>query len=874
LTVLADLRPAPSRIRALPSRDATEPPTDEDLAMRRLLSPLLLLGLAAPVPGADLVALSPQTWDRYAPGGKEADAIHGDLVLCNRRILAVVAHPKRGRNANMTVRNVGGAVIDLTERERPNDQLSAFYPGAGLRELRFAGVEVQAPDVYDAADLGGLFVRARRVTLRLVAAPIEKEPDVEVAYTLDDDWDHLLVSTTFTDRRSTPVDVEPVDSVRADGSFAFSPETEHEFFWAYDHAFSQAYAILPEGRAVLAGAGRQHLIRYPDRDGKVATRLAPGESFRFTRRLIPGPHLFDVQSKARGLAGRPVRPVSILVHDAAGRPLPGAEVVHETGGKRHPWGKTDGEGSLVLDAGEGPGKLVVSALGSGSKAVEIGPASGSAPIKVELPVAGRVAAVVRDAQGQAVPCKVQFIGKDGTASPDFGPDSGEFAVRNVRYSQDGRFTQPLEPGSYDVIISRGPEYDAVFTSLKIARGEEARLEATLVRSVKTEGWISTDFHSHASPSGDNTASQLGRVLNLLCEHLEFAPCTEHNRLSSYDPHLKALGAQDRMATCVGMELTGTPLPLNHQNAFPLVLRPGAQDGGGPTADEDPAIQIARLALWDQGSEKLVQVNHPDLGWMFRDRNGDGSPDSGFTGMFPHIDVIEVHPPHAIFSGPTIQYEGRSVNSPIHNWLQLLNQGRRIPGVVNTDAHYNFHGSGWLRNYVKSPTDDPAGIKTLDVVRASEKGHVVMTTGPFLEVVLRPDGESAQAAGPGDSLAVPGGKARLRVRVQCPNWFDVDRVQVFINGHPDEQLNFTRKATPDRFASSTVKFDQELTLMLKGDAHLIVAAIGEQSKLGPVMGPDHAADLPVAVSNPIYVDSDGGGFKACGDTLGGLPVKAQ
>jgi hypothetical protein len=39
-----------------------------------------------------------------------------------------------------------------------------------------------------------------------------------------------------------------------------------------------------------------------------------------------------------------------------------------------------------------------------------------------------------------------------------------------------------------------------------------------------------------------------------------------------------------------------------------------------------------------------------------------------------------------------------------------------------------------------------------------------------------------------------------------------------------------------------------------------------------MGPDHAADLPVAVSNPIFVDVDGHGFKASGDMLGRLSVK--
>ena len=70
----------------------------------------------------------------------------------------------------------------------------------------------------------------------------------------------------------------------------------------------------------------------------------------------------------------------------------------------------------------------------------------------------------------------------------------------------------------------------------------------------------------------------------------------------------------------------------------------------------------------------------------------------------------------------------------------------------------------------------------------------------------------------------------------------------------------------------MKFDQEIPLHLDRDTHVIVAAIGEKSKLGPVMGPEHAADQPVAVSNPIFVDVDGGGFKHNGDTLGDLPVK--
>jgi hypothetical protein len=148
----------------------------------------------------------------------------------------------------------------------------------------------------------------------------------------------------------------------------------------------------------------------------------------------------------------------------------------------------------------------------------------------------------------------------------------------------------------------------------------------------------------------------------------------------------------------------------------------------------------------------------------------------------------------------------------------------------------------------------------------------MSTGPFLEVELRTADRPAARAIPGDDLTAPGGAATLRVRVQCPNWFDVDRVQVFLNGRPAEKLNFTRQSTPDPFSSATMKFDREIPLQLDRDTHVIVAAIGERSKLGLVMGPEHEDDRPVAVSNPIFVDVDGGGFKAVGDPLGKLPVK--
>ncbi|HWA99179.1 MAG TPA: CehA/McbA family metallohydrolase, partial [Pirellulales bacterium] len=417
--------------------------------------------------------------------------------------------------------------------------------------------------------------------------------------------------------------------------------------------------------------------------------------------------------------------------------------------------------------------------------------------------------------------------------------------------------------------------DIVEQPIEVRGGSVTPIKATLVRSVDTRGWVSTDFHNHASPSGDNVSSQYGRVLNLLCENVEFAPCTEHNRLSSYAPHLKRMGAEHLLASCVGIELTSSPLPLGHNNSFPLHMHEHTQDNGAPLPDGDPEVQVARLALWDDRSEKLVQQNHPDLGWLLFDKDGDGKPDGGYN-VLPHLDVIEVHPPHHIFDGALLKSKDSTRNNTIFNWMQLLNQGVRRAGVVNTDAHYNIHGSGWLRNWIVCPTDNPAEIQVLDIVHAAEHGHIIISNGPFLEASAQTVGANdRRRAISGDDLRAPSGKVQLDVRVQCPNWFDVDRVQVFVNGRANEKLNFTRDKQPAMFSNDTVRFDQTISLELPTDAHLIVATIGENSKLGHVFGPEHEEDKPVAVSNPIYIDVDGNGFTANKDTLGApLPVKAS
>jgi len=390
------------------------------------------------------------------------------------------------------------------------------------------------------------------------------------------------------------------------------------------------------------------------------------------------------------------------------------------------------------------------------------------------------------------------------------------------------------------------------------------------------------------------------VLSLLAENIEFAPCTELSRIDTFEPWIDTLQSRSFLATTSGISLAGSPLAINFQTAFPLVRQPYAQDGGGPSIDPRPAFQWERLAGCDSGREKLVLWNEPDIGGILHDRRrAEPSLPQGGT-MFEDGVVMEIQPIEgALHLHPEFTLHGKVSPNRVFAWLQMLNQGHRISAVVNSGAISNFHGSGGLRNWIQSSTDDPARIMPMDVVRAVREGRTVMSNGPFLEVMASqpgkgpsnaPGGAELQITSAGKVGAKVGGKVQLAVKVQCPNWLNVDRLFVLVNGRVHPLHNYTRKAHPEKFresAESSVRFEEVLTIELTADAHLSVVTGGADRQVrsatgqetgqetgqdvspgkGAVMGPEWKETETAALSNPIYVDIDGNGFQPNKDKLG-------
>jgi len=782
------------------------------------------------------------------PRGKEADGILGDFVLRNDRIEALVAGNLPGRRANMMHDRdevIPGTLFDLDLRAASNDQITSFRPGHLSGRVSYVRIAEEIGD-------GSAAVETVR-TATLGGGVYEKH-----LYRLGPGWQHLEITSTFRNEAGEPrvVRPEPVwkHPPEAERLLQFSRVWEADRIRvgdSIDPFDKRAYAWVP-----IEAPGNSSL--------KPEITLQPGDERRFEIALA----VAGSPAQAYGVAAALIGPVGTFegkIVDSGGEPASRATLILAIGEQEIPL-YPDREGSFSCLLPPGTYRARLHDLGRTEEELGFRISRDRATrLEITPAPASRVRFRISDGAGDPSPAKVQFLGLDGTPTPDLGTDYRAHGCDHQYQSHDGRFTQQIPPGDYLLRITRGPEFDLVEQTLSVPPGRLVEVEATLHRTVDTSGWISTDYHSHSTPSGDNHCSTRDRMINFAAEHLEFVPTTEHNRIYDWEPYIGELGLEKHLRTVVGIELTGRG---QHFNAFPLEYTPLAQDGGGPEWQYDPRLNAIVLRnAFGGGPHRWVQANHPIVGHVFNDRDEDGRADRGFQGLEKLIDAAEVWSAEILNLEPTYPYTSDEGTFLIENrtfgWLQLLNQGRHVWCVAVSDAHRIFGewAVGSWRTYVPSSTDEPAKIDPAEIIRNSKAGRMMISNGPFLEV------ETAGRLPIGSRIVSPG-SVTLRIRVQTPNWFEVDRVQILVNGQQPPEYNFTRSSHPDRFRARVLQFEEEVTVELEQDSHLIVVAIGEGSNLRKGWGRSPVPIMPpVAFTNPIYVDVDGNGFQASGDTLG-------
>ncbi len=295
---------------------------------------------------------TPKPGSSTRPRGKEVDCIYGDLVLRNDQIVAVIARPIAKRNANMTVRNAGGCIIDLTRASQQNDQLGAFYPGGKGMNWRKIEVEVDGQP----ADVAKTRIEGRSIVIRALAETAADAPTAEVRYTLADGANYVAVETVLANATAKPMKIEMFDEVRADKSFDKVRESKTPLFWAYDKWFEQAYGIIrdPAGPDEMIDIESTAVkLRYATGDN-ASVSLAPGASQRWKRCLFPAADELGLREIANQLRKVPDSQVQLKVCDTAGKPIAAAdvEVVHDK--DIYARGRTDDHGQLEfqLPAGD------------------------------------------------------------------------------------------------------------------------------------------------------------------------------------------------------------------------------------------------------------------------------------------------------------------------------------------------------------------------------------------------------------------------------------------------------------------------------------------------------------------------------------------
>jgi hypothetical protein len=500
--------------------------------------------------------------------------------------------------------------------------------------------------------------------------------------------------------------------------------------------------------------------------------------------------------------------------------------------RRGPWSAGGGGGSEAAPAG--------SPAGEGDAAPATAEATaGPAP-------QGDLGFHVRDAEtGQAIPCRLTLIGTHGTRTPELArddlprPEKGAISIENRIMSITGKGSVWVPHGTYDIYVSRGPEWDvSIVRDVRIAEGGAA-VDTALRHVVTTPGWLSADFHVHAAASFDSRVPMLARVYEFVSDGVEMIVSTDHNFISNYAPYIAELDAGRYLLSATGDEITTKS--WGHFGAFPLEMDYHAPGQGAASVRGRTPRAILR-GVRAEAPNAVIDVHHPRFGQGIGyfttgqlDAEADRARAAGFSFDFDAIEVLN-------------GYEGsdrKSLDPVMADWFALLRHGHLVTATGNSDTHHlNLNVGGYPRNYVRLSDDRPSSARPEDVAAAVKQRRAFFTTGPFLEIAV---GDVLV----GDVAPAPGGEARVTVTVRAAPWIDVSSVIVYVDGV--EAKRWTVAPTTD-----VVRLREELLVSVSRDA-FVVARAGSDKPLSPVVGDaERFSVLPVALTNPIFLDVDGNG----------------
>lgn len=535
-------------------------------------------------------------------------------------------------------------------------------------------------------------------------------------------------------------------------------------------------------------------------------------------------------------------------------------------------GKPDDAGRVVLP-------LVKPESGTVERFVAVASAYGHAPseaisfregdfgaIEMVIPEGGQIRVRVRDAHThEPVAARVRLRPLENTAAVSLGPDYRASGAGDTAIAVRGQAWISVPRGRYRVQVTRGPEWSLFEREFDVTETFSPLADVELTHQVDPGNWVGCDLHLHAAPSPDSEVSLEDRLASLVAEGIHFAVATDHNHVTDYGPALATL-ALEGLDVESGVEVTTEQPAYGHFNAYPFPLDESRPANGAPAfSGIEPGALFRSLHALDP--DLLVQVNHPrstgGIGYfevMSFDPRTNGA-DPKFSSEF---DAIEV------FNGFDLGQRA-NVDRVFEDWLQMLARGKRVVATGSSDSHQvRYQLAGYPRTYVSVPELERHDSRIL--VRALKAGASFVTSGPFVEVEIAGGGpgttvslraETADAGAAPKAQVSERGEIKLDVRVRAPDWMPVDLLEVFVGSERVLTRDIPRargrggekRKSNEQMAREVLRFAESLPLSIPQD-NFVVVRVSSKESIERFSG--RYGMVPLAFTNPIYVDADGDG----------------
>jgi hypothetical protein len=396
-----------------------------------------------------------------------------------------------------------------------------------------------------------------------------------------------------------------------------------------------------------------------------------------------------------------------------------------------------------------------------------------------------------------------------------------FGDEQSQLARAGRARFALPEGTYDIVVSHGPEWSLFTRRIEIAGGERTSLTALLRREVYADDLTACDLHVHTDHSPDGTLGPDQRAVSLAAEDVDFAVITDHNRVTDLAPQL----AGSARSSLPGVEVTTWAPEFGHFNVFPRRSAPRFRGtSAGALLDELRA---------EPGG--FVQINHPRLEdhigyFALTDLTQLGTRAAPLPALLEGADAIEV------WNGYDLGRPARR-DEVFRDWQALLARGLRITATGNSDSH-GLHAPfvGYPRTVVQLPRSEARDPQR--VLAALKAGRSFVTSGPALRVAV-------EGKAPGQSVSLPSAarSVSLHVEVETPSWMDVSELEVHVAGQ-----RALSAALPARDGGGTQRVSVQVPI-----AHAPLAALVVVVRGAPAMKQFFAKSVePYAFSNPVWL----------------------